>query len=150
MRLATALEVREHAVLAGAVERDRHAPGALRVHLRMQVTEAGQVAAYDDQVHAPVVGDVEVRDGLAARLLHTEGERLARPRRAGGVQERDSEPVRARAVRRRATLVGRLLGARADVGVDRAAREQGDGEDQAEQSGEERDPHLDPTLADTP
>ena len=42
----------------------------------MQVLEAGQVAAHDDQVHAALVLDVVVAHGLAALVEHAEGELL--------------------------------------------------------------------------
>ena len=64
----------------------------------MQVLEAREVAADDDQVHAPLVLDVEVAHGLAALVDDPEAELGRRPRRARSARGRSgSRPLRPRA-----------------------------------------------------
>ena len=59
----------------------------------MQVLEAGEVAARDDQVHPLLVFDVEVADGLAARVDDAEPQLLASAAFELGVGEFELEPV---------------------------------------------------------
>ncbi len=91
VRLAADREVGEHAVGARVAQRRRHRPRAVGGLRRVQVLEAGHVAAHDDQVHALGVLDVEVADGRAAAIDDPEGERESARRAApSGAQARAS------------------------------------------------------------
>ena len=57
----------------------------------MQVLEAGQVAAGDDQVHALLVRDVEVAHGLAVVVDDPERERLLAAAAQLGLRDRDAQ-----------------------------------------------------------
>ena len=85
-------EVGEHAVGARLGEGDGERPGAVRVLGRVQVLEAGHVAAHDDEVHALGVLDVEVAHGLAVAVDDPEGqlERLALRRGIASEFEREA------------------------------------------------------------
>ena len=85
-------EVGEHAVGARVGKRDGERPCAVGVLGRVQVLEAGHVAAHDDEVHALGVLDVEVAHGLSAAVDDPEGqlERLALRRGPARELERES------------------------------------------------------------
>ena len=82
--LAVDREVGEHAVGARVAQRHRDRPGAVAALGRVQVLEAGHVAAHDDEVHALGVLDVEVAHGLPAAVDDPERE-LERARPAARV-----------------------------------------------------------------
>ncbi len=89
-RLAGGREVGVHAVGAGVGEGDGHGPAAVGALDRVDVLEAGQVAAHDDHVHALGVLDVEVLDGVPVAVGDAEGELegLVCVRRGAGELER--------------------------------------------------------------
>ena len=58
----------------------------------MEVLEAGEVAADDDQVHAALVLDVVVAHGLAALVEHAEGEALLAAAAQLGREDVELEP----------------------------------------------------------
>ena len=150
VRLAVALEVREDAVRAGVGQRDRRAPGAIGAERRMQVLEAAPVAPDDDQVHALLVGDLEVAH-RAVRPVDGETQRGRLAARKGRRGER--EPQAVLGDREAADRVGgghlAMLVVHTPVGLrrrstvtiraDRAARNRGDAEHQAEQEREARE-----------
>ena len=114
--LPAAREVREDPVRPGLVEPQRDAPAAVGGLRRVQVLEAGEVAPHHDQVHALVVGDVEVAHGLVAGDDAEAQRRLDARLRRGGV---DLEPQPVLGDRAGARDVGRrgVLAAVTRVGV---------------------------------
>ena len=93
-------EVGEDPVGARVVEPERRRPGSVVVHRGMQVLEAGEVAARDDQVHALLVLDVEVADGLAASVDDAKAQLLsAAALELGGARARAGGRCRRRRAR---------------------------------------------------
>ena len=117
LRLAVVREVGEQPVGAGVVEAHRRRPGAVGRLLGVQVLEAGQVAAGDDQVHALRVLDVEVAHRLAALVDDPEGEPLGRPRRSSGSSTTTRRPSSATASPRTGSRGGVLGLAGGHLGV---------------------------------
>ena len=74
-----------------SAKRDARAPGPVGGHHRVQVLEAGQVAAGEDQVHALLVRDVEVAHGRAVVLDDPERERLLAAAAQLGLLDRDAQ-----------------------------------------------------------
>ena len=131
----------------------RGRPGAVGALLGVQMLEAGEVAAGEDQVHALLVLDVEVADRAAAVVGDAEAERLGAAAAQLAARDDEPEPVlrdREAADRVGRGLVGALLGhvpgrlaglRRGAAGLDRAAcqRRGGEGDDEEGHEGGETD-----------
>ena len=136
-RAAGGLEVGERRVDPGLGQRDRHRPCAGGVLDGMQVLEGAQVAAHDDEVHAPPLLELEVAHARAVAVDDREAQALADT----GAQRRVGRDE-AQAGGRRRRRVLRTTGVHGRRGLrgrpDRVARDRRDGEDRDEQRAEGR------------
>ena len=92
-RLAVVREVGEQPVGPAVVEAQRRRPCAVGLLLGVQVLEAGQVAADDDEVHPLLVLDVEVAHGPATVVDDPEAHGLRPAREQRGILDDQAQAV---------------------------------------------------------